>query len=89
MNRVARAQTAAGLTTVAALPLLYLGGIKEIAVLTGAGFVIFALGMLAVPLIRYLPTPGPPTDAPRAPAQTSPRHLGQPGAAPTGDERAS
>lgn len=56
MNRDARVQTGAGLTTVAALPLLYLGGIQEIAVLTGIGFVIFTLGMLAVPLIRYLPT---------------------------------
>lgn len=57
MNRTARAQTGAGVATLVALPLLYLGGTQNIPALVVIGFVVFTAGMLTAPLLRFLPPP--------------------------------
>lgn len=55
MNRAARVQSGAGITTVVALPLLYIGGTQPLPVLTVIGFVMFTIGMVSVPLMRFVP----------------------------------
>lgn len=69
MNRIARIQTWAGLVAVVALPPLYLGATNAIPALTVAGFVVFAVGMLVTPALRYLPIADhDPEPAPESPA---------------------
>lgn len=57
MNRTARIQTWAGLATIVALPLLYLGAMNELLPVTVIGLVVFTAGMLITPALRFLPGP--------------------------------
>lgn len=57
MTTIVRIQSAAGIGTVAALPLIYIGATRDIPALTVLGFVLFAISMLITPAMRFLPKP--------------------------------
>lgn len=52
MTRGLGLQIAAGLGTVAALPLLYIGLTREVTALVVLGFVIFGASMAVTPILR-------------------------------------
>lgn len=75
MNRTARIQTWAGLATIVALPLLYLGATNELLPVTVLGLVVFTAGMLITPTLRFLP--GPKEESSSRQAASRPRPAGR------------
>lgn len=71
MNRTARIQSVAGAATVAALPILYIGGVHQMLPVTAIGFAVFTVGMLTTPALRFLPRRAEP-EISRTAASTQP-----------------
>lgn len=69
MNRTARIQSAAGAATIVSLPLLYIGGTRQILPVTVIGFAIFAIGILATPALRFFSRWTEPKNAQRTAQQ--------------------
>ncbi|GAB3716776.1 hypothetical protein [Nocardiopsis oceani] len=56
MDATGRAQSLAGIVTIAALPLLYIGGTQQVTILVVIGLVLFTAAMTITPAMHFLIT---------------------------------
>ncbi len=56
MDGTGRAQSLAGVVTIVALPLLYIGATRQVTALVAIGLVLFTAAMLTTPVMRLRAT---------------------------------
>lgn len=56
MDATGRAQSLAGIVTISALPLLYIGGTQQVMILVVIGLVLFTTAMTITPVMHLLIT---------------------------------